>query len=71
MFTCIGICKVESFNILSAYYWNCCVWTEIYIRFILSHNGMASINFEFMFNFTIIQSFFNVQSKCCVVTTGH
>ena len=40
-------CSHTWFNFISAYYWNCCVWTEIYIRFISSHNGMASINFTF------------------------
>ena len=38
-------CSHTWFNFISAYYWNCCVWRKIYIRFILSHNGMASIKF--------------------------
>ena len=38
-------CSHTCFNFVCAYYWNCCVWTEIYIRFVLSHNGMASIKF--------------------------
>ena len=26
-------CSHTWFNFISAYYWNCCVWTEIYVRF--------------------------------------